>query len=230
VDLSKFLLPHRKTELLSPGLWSTLAPEDRPDDYDKMARAYDWLVGNSLYNRIVWGSWASTYAEAARREIASATSGTIIDVGCGSLVFTAKPYQSAPLDRTILFDRSLGMMKRGKARLQGGQFVQGDAFDMPFKDASFNIVLAWGFLHVVGSKSPLLSEIRRIAMPAAKVSLSTLVLSNRRNGDRILQLGKGEAAEPETADQVVSAFEKHFIVTRKTQKGSMLFLNGRADD
>lgn len=232
MDIAKYLLPDRNLELLSPALWSSLIIQDRSDSYDKMAWAYDLLVGNSLYNRVVWGTWAKTYSDAADREIIQAARGPIIDIGCGSLIFTAKPYLSAPLTRMILFDRSLGMMKRGQARLPRGQFVQGDAFNSPFQDGVFETVLAWGFLHVVGSRSPLLSEMCRIAESGANISLSTLVLSERRIGNKMLQLlhDKGEAAPPETAENVINAFKRHFLLTDKIQKGSMLFLRGKVCD
>jgi ubiquinone/menaquinone biosynthesis C-methylase UbiE len=231
MDLSQCLLPDQRAVLLSNGIWSTLAVTDRPDSYDKMARVYDWMVGNSLYNRLIWGNGTKAYSDAAQNVLAQSTGGPIIDIGCGSLVFTAKPYQSAPLNNLILFDRSLGMMQRGKARLPEGQFVQGDAFAMPFQNGIFNTVMAWGFLHVVGSKSPMLSEMCRIAKPGASVALSTLVLSNRRIGNTMLQIlhNKGEADEPEAMKDIVGAFESYFTITQVEMKGNMLFLNGRAN-
>ena len=232
MDIGKCVLPDREIVPLSSGIWSAISSEQRFDSYDKIARAYDWLVGNSLYNRIIWGCWANTYSNAARSELAQARDGLIIDVGCGSLVFTAKPYRSAALDRLVLFDRSLGMMKRGQSRFPAGLFVQGDASDTPFRDALFTHVLAWGLLHIVGSKSALFSEIRRISKPGAVVTISSLVLSERRIGNRMLRFlhSKGEAAQPETSDEVSTAFEEHFVVTERKQQGSMLFLTGRKDD
>ncbi len=228
--LNTLLHPSRKVELVSPGILSALPVDQRADSYDRMAKAYDWVVGNDVYNRIVWGASANDYARAARDGLADAGPGPILDCGCGSLVFTAKPYQSAPLDRMVLFDRSLGMMERGTGRLSGGQFVQGDAFDMPFQDASFDTIFAWGFLHVVGSGSPLLSELRRVAAPGATIILSSLVLTQRRLGNKMLALlnRKGEAATPETAADVAQAFARSFEVTTHNLHGSMLVLRGTA--
>ncbi len=215
---------------MPPSIWSTLPTEQQSDGYDRMAAAYDRVVGNGLYNRIVWGASVKDYSGAARNALTGAGGGPILDCGCGSLVFTAQAYQSAPLDRMILFDRSLGMMQRGAARLPRGQFVQGDAFDLPFKDASFETIFAWGFLHVVGSGSPLLTELNRVAKPGATIILSSLVLTQRRIGNAMLAMlnRQGESAKPETAADVVSAFEGVFDLTSQTLHGSMLVLRGTA--
>ena len=230
MPLSDVLLSNRSAEPVYPGIWSTLPADQRVDGYDRMAKAYDRVVGNGLYNRLVWGASVQNYADGARVGLRDAGGGPILDCGCGSLVFTAKPYQSAPLDRMILFDRSLGMMQRGAARLPGGQFLQGDAFDLPFRDGAFETVFAWGFLHVVGTKSPLLAELRRVAAPDATVTLSSLVLTNRAIGNRMLGLlhRQGEAATPETEAEVTRAFSDTFTLASQTLYGSMLVLQGTA--
>jgi ubiquinone/menaquinone biosynthesis C-methylase UbiE len=229
VRLTDILAPGRTGDPVSPGIWSTLPLHQRADSYDKMATAYDNVVGNSLYNRIVWGASIGDYAATAREALNGATRGAILDCGCGSLVFTAKAYKSAPLDRMILFDRSLGMMKRGAARLPAGQFIQGDAFDLPFRDGTFETLFAWGFLHVVGSASPLLSELCRVAAPGATITISSLVLTNRWAGNRMLALlhRQGEAASPQTEAEVMQAFSNIFELTSHTLHGSMLILRGK---
>jgi ubiquinone/menaquinone biosynthesis C-methylase UbiE len=230
VQLSDVLLPNQEAERLSPGIWSTLPSQHQADGYDRMAGTYDRVVGNALYNRLVWGASVQDYADAARDGLQAAGKGAILDCGCGSLVFTAKPYQIAPLDRMILFDRSLGMMRRGAVRLPGGRFLQGDAFDMPFRGGSFDTVFAWGFLHVVGTKSPLLTELRRVAAPGATITLSSLVLTKRRIGNKLLAFlhRQGEAATPESVADVTDAFSERFELTSQTLHGSMLVLSGRA--
>lgn len=219
----------QQLEQLSSNIQSALAPAARADGYDRIARTYDWVVGNSLYNRIIWGAWASTYTAAARGTVAAMGDGPMLDCGCGSLVFTAEAYRSAPLERIILFDRSLGMMYRGAARLPQGQFVQGDAFAMPFADSSFSTVVAWGFLHVVGTGSTLLDELRRVAAPGASITISSLVLTDRAIGNSMLRLlhRTGEATEAESQVAVIEAFSRIFTIESKTLHGSMLILQGR---
>jgi ubiquinone/menaquinone biosynthesis C-methylase UbiE len=229
MKLSDILLPNRNCDLVSPGIWSTLPAGQRANGYDRMAKIYDRVVGNALYNRVVWGASVHDYADTAQKGLAEAVNGPILDCGCGSLVFTADAYKTATLNQMILFDRSLGMMQRGAARLRNGQFVQGDAFDLPFRDASFDTVFAWGFLHVVGTKSPLLEELHRVAAPNATIILSSLVLTKHTIGNKMLALlhRQGEAAAPESQVEVTLAFSDKFEITSHSLHGSMLVLHGK---
>ncbi|MFM6852644.1 MAG: class I SAM-dependent methyltransferase [Sphingopyxis sp.] len=167
---------------------SALAAEDEPASYDGMAGTYDRIVGNRLYNRLVWGVATAAYAQAAQDAVAdgAARGGAMADIGCGSLVFTAAPYAHAPADRMILADRSIGMLRRAAARLPMGRFAQVDALAMPFADGQFATVMSWGMLHLFGSGSAFLPELRRVAARGARVSLSMLVLTDRRIGNAML--------------------------------------------
>jgi ubiquinone/menaquinone biosynthesis C-methylase UbiE len=227
--LDLVLKPQIKAEQVDPTIWSVLPEAEREAPYDRMARAYDWLIGNGLYNRLVWGNWSKLYRDAAVEAVLDPPEGSILDCGCGSLIFTSAAYHVAPLDRMILFDRSLGMMRRGAKRLEGGTFLQGDALALPFADASFGLCLSWGLAHIFGSESCLFAELRRVTRPGGLVKISQLVLANRSPGDRILpQLYKqGEIAAPEPADVVRAAFARHFVIEEDILRGNMLFLTGR---
>lgn len=230
MDIPQQLLkPSVRLTPLSSGLWTSLPPEMRGADYDRIASGYDLLVGNPVYNRIVWGVWPRRYADAAAEALALASNGPALDCGCGSLVFTAPAYRQASPDCLILFDNSTGMMARGQRRLPLGTFVQGSALDMPFADSVFPTVMAWGLLHVFGSGSGLLSELRRVTGEGGTITISTLVLGERRIANRMLGLlhRKGEAAEPETEEQVTAAFSRHFLLECRERHGAMLFLQGK---
>jgi ubiquinone/menaquinone biosynthesis C-methylase UbiE len=223
------LRPDQPLRAAPSGIWSTLPAADEAASYDRIAAGYDALIGNPLYNRIVWGCPTSRYADAARREIAQAGPGPILDAGCGSLVFTAGPYADAPLDRMVLLDRSMVMLQRGQRRLPGGAFVQGDGLALPFAGGVFDTVMAWGMLHIFGSQAPFLAELERVAAPGARIALSALVLSNRGLGDRVLGMlhKNGEVAVPETGAAAARAFAERFDADPPQQIGSMLFLTGR---
>lgn len=70
------------------GLWSALAPGGRAERYDELAAGYDRLIGSRLYQRLAWGNDPDDDVRFAR-EGASSASGPLLDVGCGSLLFTA---------------------------------------------------------------------------------------------------------------------------------------------
>jgi ubiquinone/menaquinone biosynthesis C-methylase UbiE len=229
-DLLTFLLkPGIEPSQVEGNIWSVLPPDERTAPYDRMARAYDWLIGNGLYNKLVWGNWSALYRSAAARAVQTLGEGPILDCGCGSLIFTAHAYRAAPLDRMILFDRSIGMMQRGSRRLPDATFIQGDALNLPFVDESFATCFSWGLAHIFGSTAPLFAELCRVTRRGGCVSLSMLVLADRNPGDRVLpQLYKrGEIASPEYAQAMKVAFAKCFTLESAEVCGNMLFLSGR---
>lgn len=209
------------------GIRTSLPPEQRSASYDRLALGYDWLVGNGLYNRLVWGCPKSAYRRHADTFLDRTGPGEILDFGCGSLVFTAAAYRGWE-PRLVLFDRSLGMLARAQRRLPEGRFLQGDAFNAPFADGSFAGVCGWGMLHVFGSASGYLQAMQRLAAPGAPVAIGTLVLAGRKIGDRMLAMleRRGEASMPETPEAVTAAFENCFRLEGKELCGNMLFLHG----
>ncbi|MGB5483999.1 class I SAM-dependent methyltransferase, partial [Parasphingorhabdus sp.] len=214
---------------LPSGIWSCFPEASRSVAYDSIAAPYDWLVGNTLYNRIAWGGWSDCYSGAAREAIRQTenSNAAILDCGCGTLKFTAEAYKSGPLERMKLFDSSIAMMARGKKRLPGGYFVQGDALDTPFVDKSFGFVLSWGLLHLFGSNSQLLPEFYRVMQDGGKLFLSVLVKGERGMGDIMLnQLHKrGEISEPESRSQYEQSVGRYFRIDRSYLSGSMLFIS-----
>ncbi len=214
---------------LTPGILSSLPTDQRESSYDSMAAGYDLLVGNAIYNRLVWGCPKSAYVEAATDFLGQSEGlEPIIDYGCGSLIFTASAYQGHE-GRLLLFDRSLGMIERGAKRLPSGRFLQGDALAPPFDDKSFAGGMSWGMTHLFGSRSCYLPAFAALLEPAAPAALCCLVLSGRRIGDGMLRLlhRRGEAAEPETAGDIETAFGGYFDIQATVLRGNMLFLRGK---
>jgi SAM-dependent methyltransferase len=210
------------------GIATVLPPAERAADYDRIAGLYDLVVGNALYNRLVWGNWPSRYAAAARRAVETATEGEVLDCACGSLCFTAGAYRTARPERILLFDRSLGMLRRAQRRLPNGRFLQGDALAMPFADGVFQTTMAWGLLHIFEAGSPLLHELRRVTAPGGQVFATGLALAGRSPGDGMLaQLHKrGEAAAPRCWEAMRDAFRSVFPGSRADLQSNMLLLEG----
>jgi ubiquinone/menaquinone biosynthesis C-methylase UbiE len=215
-------------EQVSPRIWTSLPGSARTASYDAVAHGYDLLVGNGIYNRLVWGCSKAAYADAARNFLSRNPDGAIIDYGCGSLVFTAEQYRGHE-DRLTLFDLSLGMMRRGEKRLPKGRFLQGNALNPPFAANSFDGALSWGMLHVFGSGSANLPALEKLLKPGAPVSLTCLVLADRIVGDHMLGvlIKKGEVAVAERAGEVSATFAQYFDIESQAQCGNMLFLTGR---
>ena len=213
---------------IAPNIWSSLPPEARGATYDKMAAGYDAVVGNGVYNRLVWGCAKANYARAASEFLMRAGDGPLIDFGCGSCVFTADSCRGNE-DRIVLFDRSLGMLSRAAARLPKGNFLQGDALNPPFESGSFAGAMSWGMLHIFGTRARYLEQLARLLRPGASVAVATLVLTERRTGNMMLRMlhRNGEAALPETTTEVTAAFVAPFELESTERCGNMLFLTGR---
>jgi len=210
-------------------LASVLPPTERDADYDRIAGLYDAVIGNGIYNRIIWGIRRSDYHAAALEALAGTSSDDpILDCGCGSLVFTAEAYRQAAPEGLLLFDRSLAMLRRALDRVPKLSALQGNALDLPFEDAWFARSMAWGLAHLFGSDSPLFSELARVTRPGGQVHCSALVLSGRFPGDRMLAglVKRGEAAKAETPETYAAAFAEHFALTGQCLIGNMLFLAG----
>ncbi|WP_373033791.1 hypothetical protein, partial [Sulfurovum sp.] len=82
-------------EKIDGGIYSAIDAPERTADYDTKVRLYDALIGNPLYNRLIWGNWPKEYDRFCREALADTPKGVVLDAGCGSLVFTADAYANA---------------------------------------------------------------------------------------------------------------------------------------
>ena len=196
---------------VSDGIFSVLDEDQRKSDYDKKVGAYDAVVGNRFYNKIIWGNWPSNYHDFCKRAINLSANGTLLDAGCGSLVFTAQAYAETNNNLVVLLDRSLEMLERGKQRLTeicGSvpshiKFVQGDIFRLPFHSASFDSVISNGLIHMFDEKEQIIMEMERVKVPAGSLFFSSLVANNRIGKAYLSALKKsGEVATVHSSESL----------------------------
>lgn len=227
--LAALLDPGREVEELGDGVISALAPEQRAADYDRSAAVYDRLVGTPLYNRIVWGSSPDEYAAFAAEAVADGD-GPLLDLGCGSAIFSAEAYRHTerPL---LLVDRSLEMLRRARERIPPAPgrtlvLMQADLFDLPLRPACFATVACHGLLHLFEDLPRALTVLADQRAAGGSIYATSLV-ADRALGRRTLQLlqRRGEAATPRTEEEVVAASRLALggeIGARR--QGSMAFL------
>lgn len=216
------------------GILSTLGPDNSGSPYDRAAAIYDGLVGNGLYNRVVWGSSPLSYGAFAEAAVANG-SGPLLDVGCGSAVFTTSAYRRTDR-RLVLVDRSLGMLSRAAQRLRIGDedsgrivLVQADLFDLPFRQQSFATVTCFGLLHLFDDAAAVLAGLRAQLAPIGSLFATSLV-GETAIGRRALGLlhRAGEAAPPRSEEELATAVRDvlgQAVVSRR--EGSMAFLTAR---
>jgi len=120
----------------------------------------------------------------------------VLEIGSG-LGVDAKNYSLAGANIVVsdLSDKSLRLVKKrfGDAELKG-QFVVEDAENIPFKNASFDLVYSIGVLHHTPDTQQAIDEIRRILKPKGKAIImlyyaSSLRLKIRYQFDRFFTSG-----------------------------------------
>jgi ubiquinone/menaquinone biosynthesis C-methylase UbiE len=211
--LASLLAPGQTLRQLDDGLFSAFAEDDprAATEYDSAAVGYDLLIGNPLYNRILWGVWPSTYAAFCDEALRSATDGPMLDAGCGTLVFTAEQYLRHADRPAVLVDNSLGMLRRARARLLRGTrampehiaLLQADLLGLPFAPGSFATSACWGVLHLFEEPEVVVRELARVTAENGEVHCTSLVADRPLGGRYLGMLSKrGIAAAPKTSSQL----------------------------
>jgi SAM-dependent methyltransferase len=217
----------RKLGPAQAGIVSALPSERRGAPYDRHAAIYDRLIGNPLYNRVVWGSKVADYA-AFTEEALAAGAGPFLDAGCGTAVFTAGVYRRTTR-ALVLADLSLGMLARARDRLDGtgATLVQADIHDLPFAPASFETVGCFSMLHVLDDPWAALASLRPLVAPGGALFASMLVSDGGAVARRYLPLlrRRGEFGPLRTTGEFATVAHDLFGPSATvTRTGSMAYL------
>ena len=101
--------------------------------FDRIARRYD------LVNTVLSGGTDAGWRKRAARETGLTAGGSALDVACGSGKLTAELARIAgPGGRVVGLDFSPQMLEVARREHPGIEFVEGDALNLPFDDASFD--------------------------------------------------------------------------------------------
>lgn len=209
---------------------SVLPAGDVGAQYDRHAAFYDRLVGNRLYNRLIWGTEPADYAAFAA-EAAASGGGLLLDAGCGTGVFTAPIYRAATRP-VVLLDRSTAMLERAADRLSGSPalIIQADIYDLPFEAAQFETVACHAMLHVLDDPAAALVQLAGQLAPGGRCFASMLVTD--RGGvsgpyQRLLR-SRGELGVLWSAADFEAAARAAFgSAVRVSRTGSMAWLRAR---
>jgi len=219
---------------VEPGIFSVFGAEPRTNSYDtSFGTLYDRVACTPLYNRLVWGYGVERFravtAELLRRDQA----GPLLDLGCGSLAFTAVTYARHAGRPVVLVDLSLSLLRMAKTKLialagllpANLLFLQADATALPFRDEVFDDILSLNLFHVVGDLAPLLGGMARVAASGGDIRATTLVLAGRL-ADRYLAVWEraGELVGREPR-QLAEAFVAQGLPWRCVVEGNMAFID-----
>jgi ubiquinone/menaquinone biosynthesis C-methylase UbiE len=194
-DLSALLSENAGLRLIEPYIFSVLSDIEVANTYDtRFGNIYDWVACNPIYNRLIWGYSVAIFASIAHDALRSSKKGNVLDLGCGSLAFTAKTYIQCSERPVILVDQSLKMLRIAKSRLikingtvpNNMVFLHADALRLPFREKSFNTIISENLLHCLDDTKNLLQGLKNVLSKDGKMYFTTLVKGNRF-ADRYLE-------------------------------------------
>jgi len=227
------ILQNVKLVEVSEGIFSVLHESRQQSGYDSRVLSYDAIAGNRFFNKFFWGNWPSSYKNFCEQGLKLSPDKPVLDVGCGSLVFTANVYAHSDNRFIVLLDRSLGMLKRARERLykihgsvpDNIAFLQGDAFDLPFSDDTFGSVMSHGLLHIVDHKSKILDELERVRDQNGAISVSSLV-SNNGVGRKYLSLleRSGQTGKNLSSDSLNSLLNTRPVNYKLCTQGNIAYI------
>lgn len=207
--------------------------ELQKNPYDKHAGLYDKIVGNKLYNRIIWGNSLKNYTLFYEKAVSEQEGRIMTDIACGTLFFTAKIYSSHSFRHLFLCDLSEQLLRIGKKQLErlntnlnNITFLRSDAFDMPFKDAVLPSVFSFGFFHVVDNPAKLTQEFARILQPNGKLYINSLC-SDRKISALFLRFlnKKGLIAKPMNSEKICRIIQENGFKLENSQRiGGMIYI------
>lgn len=187
-ELLALLSEHTSLKLIEPHIFSVLSDSETANTYDtKFGTVYDLVACNPIYNRLIWGYSVSLFSAITHDALRSSKKGNVLDLGCGSLAFTAKEYIRYSGRPVVLVDQSLKMLRIAKSRLlkinrtvpDNMVFLQADALWLPFREKSFDTVISENLLHCLSDTKSLLKELKNIISEDGRMYFTTLVKTNR---------------------------------------------------
>ena len=131
--------------------------------FDRIARRYDTV------NTVLSMGTDSGWRRRAARETGLAAGGSVLDVACGSGKLTAELARLAgPSGRAVGVDFSPRMLEIARHDHPGIDFIEGDALQLPFDDATFDATtIAFGLRNLADPVRGL-REMLRMLKPSGR--------------------------------------------------------------
>lgn len=136
-------------------------PEDVASMFDEVSSRYD------LMNRLMSGGMDKVWQTAMCSAVGARPGEKVLDLAAGTGASSAALARSGA--EVIACDLSTGMIRVGRERHPDIEFVQGDATDLSFADASFDAVtISYGLRNVVDTEAAL-REMARVTRPGGRL-------------------------------------------------------------
>lgn len=232
-ELSMMLLDNFSLREVEPHIYSVLPENESGNEYDsQFGIVYDLIACNPLYNRIIWGYSIKIFSALACEALCLTKDGPVLDLGCGSLAFTAKVYGKYNERPVVLLDQSLKMLRMAKTRLMklNGNipdnlvFIHSDALRLPFKENSFTTIISENLLHCLNDTSLLLVQLMNIMAKNGKLFITTLVRGNRWADKYLKALADSGKLISRSADDHAKIFERVGLAAKYETIGNILLI------
>jgi ubiquinone/menaquinone biosynthesis C-methylase UbiE len=109
----------------------------------------------------------------------------LLDVGCGTGIFTARAAAGLPDTRVVGSDFSGGMLRRASRRGETVRWVRADALHLPFREQTFGAVTCTEAFHWFPDQSAALREMHRVMAPGGLLAVALINPATREVGDAI---------------------------------------------
>lgn len=232
-DLSMMLSDNFSLREVEPYIYSVLPENESGNEYDsQFGIVYDLIACNALYNRIIWGYSIKIFTQMAYEALCLTKDGPVLDIGCGSLAFTAKVYSKYTERPVVLLDQSLKMLRIAKTRLMklNGKipdnlvFLHSDALRLPFKENPFTTIISENLLHCLNDTSLLLIQLKNIMTKNGKLFITTLVRSNRWADKYLQALADSGKLISRSIDDHIKIFEQVGLAAKYETIGNILLI------
>jgi SAM-dependent methyltransferase len=232
-ELSALLLKNTGLRLIEPHIYSVFSAIEITNAYDtEFGNIYDKVACNPIYNRLMWGYSIDNFAFLAQGALTSSTTGNVLDLGCGSLAFTAKTYIQYSDRPVFLIDQSLKMLKLAKSRLMklNGKvpdnmvFLHADALQLPFQQQSFKTIISLNLLHCLDDTKKLFIGLKNVLSDDGKMFFTTLVKSNRLADRYLKALAAGGKLVSRSIEDHLAIINQLGLSIKYEVKGNMAFI------
>jgi ubiquinone/menaquinone biosynthesis C-methylase UbiE len=147
--------------------------------YEKDQAVREFARWSGSYDRstLQWLLFGPSHRVLIRRirELAGQQPFQILDVGCGTGVFTSKLRSALPRVEVCGVDLVSEMLRRGRSRWQLDRAhvlpVRGDSERLPFRSGSFDIVTCANSFHHYPHQARAVAEMRRVLRPGGRLMI-----------------------------------------------------------
>lgn len=103
---------------------------------------------------------------------------TVLEIGCGTGIFTEKVYSETHADITAI-DVSPALLEQARTKMPSVKFLVEDAMSLSFEDNTFNVIYGSSVLHHLDMPTAL-SEFYRVLRSATHTPPPSIMLSIRQ--------------------------------------------------